>query len=448
MKKRKFRNGLKGAVLLAAWMLVGCGMQESIAQTEQDQQMPVQAAAEPVEPTLPDREKDFDAWRDYLHSNADALEPETIAGMQSFSWKTASYLLKDTEENGNYSPVSLYYALSLASMGAEGETQDEFLQLLRAKNTETLADQCGKLYRTIYRDGSVQQPDGTNGQLKIADSLWMQQGRAFEDAFLETAKNDFYSSLYLVDFAAPETGQAMGKWVQENTGGLIAPVLETNPQQVLSILNTIYFYDEWVWRFDAARTKEQPFYLSADGTGFSQTLEFMECELQGEFAMGENYTRASLGLKQGGSMVFVLPDPGTDVNDLTVSETLLGEAVCGGEEHFGKITWQVPKFSFGQKYDLRESMEALGLTRAFTEDADFSAMAKEKVRIDSIHQETHIGIDENGVEAAAYTEISFVGAGMPKEEAEMILNRPFLYAILSREQVPLFIGVYRGRDGA
>lgn len=466
MKKIWMRDGLCGAALLAVWLLAGCGMQGTAVQPGQEQtvqedpvqiqqteessaqsrQTPVQAAAEPTELVVPAREEDFDAWMEYFHANADALTPETIAAVQAFSWQTASHLLKDTEENGNYSPISLYYALSLASMGAEGRTKEEFLQLLHAEDSEALADQCGKLYRSLYQDGSVK-ADGTSGRLTIADSLWMQQGMAFEDSFLKTAAEDFYSSLYLVDFAAPETSRAMGKWIQEHTGGLIAPELEVQPRQVLSILNTIYFYDEWVSRFDAAQTKEQPFYLTADGTGVTQNLKFMEKQSQGSFVKGNHYTRAELGLKQGGSMVFMLPDQGTDVNELVSSEALLEEAVCGGEEHYGEIIWQVPKFSFGQSYDLVEAMEELGLSEAFTERADFSAMTKDAVWIDTIRQETHIGIDENGVEAAAYTEIGYCGDGAPSEKAEMILNRPFLYAILSRERVPLFIGVYRGRDG-
>lgn len=166
----------------------------------------------------------------------------------------------------------------------------------------------------------------------------------------------------------------------------------------------------------------------------------------GGFSVGENFTRASLSLKQNGEMVFVLPDPGVSVEELLADEEALGEAFSGGSAEYGTITWKVPKFSFGQKYDLREALTHLGLTAAFEDTADFSAMTKESVWISGIRQETHIGIDENGVEAAAYTEIVYSGAGMPKDHADMILNRPFLYALTSRDGIPLFIGVYRGTE--
>ena len=55
-------------------------------------------------------------------------------------------------------------------------------------------------------------------------------------------------------------------------------------------------------------------------------------------------------------------------------------------------------------------------------------------------QEVHIGIDENGVEAAAFTEILWAGAALPQGRAEMILNRPFLYAVKNKGQI-LFVGI-------
>jgi serpin B len=52
-------------------------------------------------------------------------------------------------------------------------------------------------------------------------------------------------------------------------------------------------------------------------------------------------------------------------------------------------------------------------------------------------------MDENGVEAAAYTiiEMETGSAAPPEEQIEMNLNRPFLFTITSREGAVLFIGV-------
>lgn len=66
--------------------------------------------------------------------------------------------------------------------------------------------------------------------------------------------------------------------------------------------------------------------------------------------------------------------------------------------------------------------------------------------MDRTIQETHIGVDEEGVEGAAYTMIGIAaGSALPAEEpevAEMILDRPFLFAVHDyRNDVWLFLGV-------
>ena len=58
-----------------------------------------------------------------------------------------------------------------------------------------------------------------------------------------------------------------------------------------------------------------------------------------------------------------------------------------------------------------------------------------------IRQETHIGIDEIGVEASAFTQIDYVGAAQPIDRAEMILDRPFIYGIVTGDGTLLFAGI-------
>lgn len=61
--------------------------------------------------------------------------------------KLLSSLLNDNADtNVNYSPLSLYYALAVAASGAEGQTQQELLDLLGVADADTLAEQCGNLY--------------------------------------------------------------------------------------------------------------------------------------------------------------------------------------------------------------------------------------------------------------------------------------------------------------
>ena len=142
-----------------------------------------------------------------------------------------------------------------------------------------------------------------------------------------------------------------------------------------------------------------------------------------------------------GSMVFILPDEGVSLDEL-LEEEKLKEIFEAEDNGYGEVVWQVPKFDFGSKFDMAKELQALGVRDAFDEkEADFSRITEEMAYISDIRQETHISIDEKGVEAAAFTQIDYAGAGLPQDRADMILNRPFLYAIETFDGIPIFIGI-------
>jgi serpin B len=373
---------------------------------------------------------DYDAKREVREENP--VTDDFYAALDAFSYETASAVLKDAEGNANYSPLSLYLALSLAGTGAEGETQAQILSLLGVSDTETLSAQCANLYRLLYSDNEIT-------KLKIANSLWMQNGVSFLERFVQNAAQNFYAETFPADFSGKETGKAMGQWVSENTNGTLAPEFETDPEQILAIINTVYFYDQWNDAFDEEDTAEAVFH-APDG---DVTALFMNrTNVGGGYFTGDGFTRSSLSLKGGGKMVFVLPDEGVSLSALLSSAESVRSLFEDGEEGYGQVVWQVPKFGFDSKYELADMLQALGVTNAFeAEAADFSGVTNEDAFLSNVTQGTHIAINEKGVEASAYTEIGMCGTGMPEGRAEMILDRPFLYGITAPDGTLLFAGV-------
>ena len=362
------------------------------------------------------------------------VEDATGKAIRSFSYQAAAQLLEE-KTDGNVSPLSLYYALAMAAIGAKGDTQAELMSLLGAEDLDALKTQCGNLYRLLYQDNDVT-------KLKIANSIWANQMAKLSPAFYETAAQAFYAEAYQRDFAKGETGKEIGKWIADHTNGTLEPEIKVDPGQLLHLINTVYFYDEWIDSFPESGTAPDTFH----GASGEITVDFMNRTSMGSFAKGDGYTKSALGLKGGGQMVFVLPDAGTDAETLYRSPERL-EAVLGAEmESYGTVTWKLPKFTIDASYDCKAPLEALGLHAAFTKDADFSGMTDEEAWIDGVLQGTHIAVNEKGVEASAYTDLMFAGSAMPEDKAEMILDRPFLYAII-QEDIPLFIGVYQGGSG-
>ncbi|MDD2427150.1 MAG: serpin family protein [Eubacteriales bacterium] len=395
-----------------------------------------------------DVEKRLEIQEDY------PVDAPFLKAVENFAYRSSAALLASHEkgENFNYSPLSLYFALAVATTGSGtgSQTQTELFKALGADMAfasssqsslpiNLLSEQSRNLYYQLFRENEI-------GQLKIANSLWMDdevngQEILFHDDFVENAAENFFASNYSVDFSDKETtGAAMSDWVSTHTKGKIEPVFDFSPLQVLSILNTVYFYDQWNRRFEENDTAPDTFHL-ADGSEVE--VDFMnQSQESNSYVRGENYTRAALPLKNGSEMIFVLPDTDVSPYDLVASSEKLEATFTAGESLAGEVVWKLPKFTFETKMDLKETMQELGVKEAFTENADFSQLTPQTlIYISDIKQDTYIAVDENGVEAAAFTQINFDTTSLPEVRGEMILDRPFLYGITAPNGSLLFIGV-------
>jgi serpin B len=91
---------------------------------------------------------------------------------------------------------------------------------------------------------------------------------------------------------------------------------------------------------------------------------------------------------------------------------------------------------------MNDSLKLLGMKSAFDINADFTGITDGGAFISDVNQQTHITIDEKGVEAAAFTRIDFEGSEPPNDNlAEIILDRPFIFSIKSSTGTVLFVGI-------
>ena len=372
----------------------------------------------------------FDSDKQFDVSSQYPVKDDFITSVNQFSYLTASKLLNE-KENLNYSPLSLYYALAVASTGADGETSKQFQQLLGGYDSKDLSIACNHLYRQLYRDNKV-------STVKIANSLWINRSNVKQSFITNTAHN-FYSSCYVMDFSDSSASKAMSQWVSDQTNSHLKPAISLNPDQLLSILNTIAFKGQWIDRFEKDQTKEGLF-TTCQGQKIS--CDFMNRVSQSSFTKTDQYTTASLNLKDGYSMTFILPSSSSSVKEIASSPELLQSIFSQEPTGYGKVTWKVPKMDFASSLKLNDPLKELGLTSAFLPTANFSNMLDGPSWISSVNQNTRITLDEDGVTASAFTQIQMDGSALPTDEAKMILDRSFLYAITSGNGCVLFIGCY------
>ena len=119
-----------------------------------------------------------------------------------------------------------------------------------------------------------------------------------------------------------------------------------------------------------------------------------------------------------------------------------GEA---GESEYARVHFSVPKFDIASQLDLIDGLKALGVTDVFDPTvSDFTPMTTDtdEIYVSEVTHAARVKIDEEGVEAAAFTVIvGDAAAAEPEDEIYFTLDRPFLFAISSRDDLPLFAGV-------
>lgn len=363
-------------------------------------------------------------------------DPSFITALKDFAYQTSPQVIGGSQKNINFSPVSLYYALTSATCGAQGESQGQLLALLGMAEKDSLVQKAGHYYQVLYRDNEL-------GKTKIANSVWLDpkvnhNAVKFKDSYIRRLQ-DLYASCHYIDFAHKDSGEAMARWVSEETGGSIKPTVETQPDQVMAILNTVCYQAEWQDRFQENQTKQAAFTLK---TGKQVSCDFMNQELHNAFFyQGEGFLRAGLNLKNSGKMIFILPEAGKTPQDLLKDADTMQTAFEGGKEYFGIVTWKVPKISFRSQLSLTDSLKELGLNSPFSQNADFSDLTDSPVFISNIGQASHLALNEKGVSAAAFTQIDLQGSAETHAKANMFLTKPFIFAIIDGHGVPLFTGI-------
>ncbi len=440
MKRKRLMTGA-AAVLMA---VSGCSARTGTAAADLEA-----AAVEKADLKADEYEK----WNELLEENQISEEFQT--SLEEFAFSSTEAVLSGEEGNAVFSPLSLYYAMGMLSMGASGETEEELLAALGTGEKEELAEQCAKLYRTYAYTREREQVQAEeygegpeDSAVRLGDSLWISKEISLKPEYQETCAENFYASSYHADFTDPETGKRMGQWIADQTEGVLAPELELSPDTVLALINTLYFYGGWQDRFQESLT-EKDIFTRQDGSEVE--APFMNrTDPMGGFMKGDGYTLSGLGTNNGCEMIFVLPDKGTDPDEFLGDKERLREIFSPEEEKWtsGEVVWKIPRFSFGSSFDLKTPLKSMGLGRIFDSiSADFSDMSEDPLYVDRAVQEAHIGVDEEGVEGAAYTMIAMAeGAALTeeKERVEMILDRPFLFGIHDRRNdVWLFLGVCR-----
>lgn len=359
------------------------------------------------------------------------------SSVKDFYKKTAEEFLSG-DENKAYSPVNVYMALAMLGETTDGESRRQILDLLGVDNIEGLREDAKNMWLANYcNDGAVTSI--------LANSVWLNKDVNIKQQTIDVLAENYYASSYRGDTGSPKMTNAVQTWLNQQTNGLLSDSVKNvrlDSETVMALYSTVYFRAKWINQFDKSKNDTKTFHAPK----VDIQTEFMnDTETYGWFYGGEDFGAMFLNFKEGGKMWFILPDENKTTEDVLSSGEYI-KMMSNPDEWKNskmlKIHYSVPKFDVSSQIRLSEGLKNLGVTDIFDIDkSDFSPLTDSAAFISEANHTARVVIDEEGCTAAAFTEMMIFGAAKPPEdEMDFILDRPFIFAVTSDTQQPLFIG--------
>lgn len=360
-----------------------------------------------------------------------AFASEASEAVNKFAFNAGKIMMQDSVGSFFFSPYSIISAFGMVYAGAEGETAREIESGLGF--TRGIHDSLGDMTRELDRSGYV----------SSANRVWLKKGLNLNTGYTDILNLNYNSKPAELDMKGrtEKSRNEINYWISARTKGKIQNMIQTlDPQTRMIITNAVYFNAEWRNKFPKSATQYEKFRIGA------MYKDVLMMKQRGDFRYSEsNGVKAVMIPYKGGrlSMIAVLP---TNENPEALNDfDAVKFSECLGAMEIYDVDLWLPKFKAEKRYELKKVFEALGISQAFTDDANFSGITlDEPLKADDVIHQTFIDVDEERTEAAAATAIPMmVGTAMPVKRpfAEFHADHPFMYFILDSETgTILFMG--------
>lgn len=324
-----------------------------------------------------------------------------------------------------FSPLSLSLALAMAAEGAEGQTWQQFADVIGWD--AATKEEVGAYYQKMV-EGLVKADESV--QFTSANSFWVRKNLQLRSAYSSLLKDYFQAESYEVDFSLPSTLEQINKWCSDKTDGKIPQMLsELDSDTALMLINALLFKAPWALTWDIEKDRN---FTAASGTKVKKDYLYVKDQqlTYGDFGDFE-LVRAPYG-NTAYQMDIILPKEGKTLTEI------LPQVESGAVNYSLKpteVTLHLPKWStdYSTGDALIPALKAQGLTQPFDrQEADFSGISEQPLYINLIQQKVKIDVTEKGTEFAAVTVVGFVDNAVgpvtyPKVTVDV--NRPFAYTI-------------------
>ena len=367
-----------------------------------------------------------------------------VGGINAFSTNLFKSTVKSDLANGKntlVSPSSAAFALGMTANGADGSTLKQMLDVMGGGVDMDTFNSNMNLWISRTHENNTDK-----SKLSIANSVWVKDkdNLTTTEQFAKSCKEVYNAEMFKAPFDMG-TVKKVNDWVSEKTDKMIPSLIEQfSGDEIMCLINCIAFDSEWEQQYSDTQVKQDQKFTNANGDEVKCTMlsSTEKCYVANDRATGfvKNY--------KGGKYAFmaVLPDKDTDIADYvsSMSETELCDLYAKRTNEYDVYT-KLPQFKFDYGTELQDYLSQMGMTDAFTGNADFSKMFENtQAAISKVIHKTHIELSAKGTKAAAATAVIMTEATAELKDEKpktVYLDRSFLFAIMDTELgVPVFIG--------
>ena len=369
-----------------------------------------------------------------VSANGQTNASSLVMGNSQFACDLYSRL-KSTDGNLFFSPYSISTCLAMVATGANGDTAAQMNRALHFPDDSTAL---GPSFASLQAQlNQSRQPNAV--ELNIANALWSQQGHPFLPGYLAAAKQDFGANLNQADFktAAEPARQQINQWVSDQTSGRIkdliaAGVLRSDTRLVL--INAIYFKSKWQTPFKKASTTEAQFSVTSDKT---TTAHFMHGTERFNYAETDDLQLLELPYASNTlSMIILLPKTGDGLP--AVESRLTWQNLASLRQQLSqpaavsrRVDVYLPRFKLTSQFSLGDTLAGMGMSSAFSPQADFSGMdGARDLFLSAVVHKAFVEVNEEGTEAAAATGVTMRALAVrPLPVPIFRADHPFIFLI-------------------
>jgi serpin B len=375
---------------------------------------------------------------------AEAIDKEIVKSNTEFALNIYNELVReDLGKNVFISPLSISTALTMAYNGAEGSTKEAMANTLKT-NTMNL-EKVNKGFHSLHT--SLENAD-QEVSLSIGNSVWIKKDYSpnIFESFSKRLGTYYESEIFVRDFGDQKTVEEMNKWVKTQTNEMIEKIIDNiEPDNVMFLVNAIYFKGDWLEQFDESLTQERDFYLSDGAIIKPETMSIIG-DFHYYYEEDFSVARFPYGRDKIAMYIF-LPQKDVAIDGFTdkLSQSSFDYIIS----HLSlqrELKVRVPKFKleYGTKR-LNNVLQNLGMNIAFSpNEANFSGIApldKGNLFISFVDHKAVIEVNEKGTKAAAATNVGISLTSAPVDTHTFFVDRPFFFVIRDdRSGSILFMG--------